>query len=105
MKSKVELIKILGSCKEEVKKNYKIEILGVFGFFAWGEARLDSDLDILIRFNQGATLFDWANMDSYIEEKVKFKIDTVPESELFDDLKPFVKRDLIELWENQNLWI
>nr|MBC8234936.1 nucleotidyltransferase domain-containing protein [bacterium] len=50
-------LRILKSLKGEVRQTYKADLKGVFGSYVRGEAKEDSDIDILVEFQEGATLF------------------------------------------------
>ncbi len=39
--------------EEEIREKYKAEAVGVFGSYARGEQKKDSDLDVLVRFHEG----------------------------------------------------
>ncbi|MCD5410005.1 MAG: nucleotidyltransferase domain-containing protein [Methanocellales archaeon] len=51
-------IKTLKSLEEQIRNEYKAEIIGLFGSYARGEQKGSSDVDILVKFLEGATLFD-----------------------------------------------
>ncbi len=52
----------------------------VFGSVAWSEARRDSDLDLLVDFDAGATAFDQMDLIAELEEIFHRKVDvTDPE--------------------------
>ena len=42
--------------KDEIKEKFKAEIIGIFGSYARGEEKEGSDIDVLIRFEEGASL-------------------------------------------------
>lgn len=44
--------------KDEIKEKFKAEIVGIFGSYARGEEKEGSDIDVLVRFGEGASLFD-----------------------------------------------
>lgn len=46
------IIEILTSLKDEVRQRYKAELTGVFGSYARDEATEDSDIDILVGFDE-----------------------------------------------------
>ncbi len=50
-------MKFLKNLEDEIRKEYKAEIIGIFGSYARGEQRKSSDVDILVRFFERATLF------------------------------------------------
>ncbi len=48
MKTKQQIIEILAACKPEVEKNFGVKRLALFGSYARGEQKPDSDVDILV---------------------------------------------------------
>ncbi|MEK7817059.1 MAG: nucleotidyltransferase domain-containing protein, partial [Actinomycetota bacterium] len=48
MKSRAEILKSLEKAKRELAQQYAIRRLGLFGSYARGEQREDSDVDVLI---------------------------------------------------------
>ena len=56
----------------------------IFGSVARGEAKPDSDIDVLVDFEKGATLFDLSGLTEKLRELLHFKIDVAP----YRSLKP-----------------
>jgi len=48
LKTKQQIIDILASCKPEVERNFGVKRLALFGSYARGEQKPDSDVDILV---------------------------------------------------------
>lgn len=60
-----------------------------------GEQKKNSDLDVLVEFLEGATLFDLAGLGNFLEEKLGCKVDVVSQRALREEIKPYVYKDLI----------
>jgi predicted nucleotidyltransferase len=88
---------ILRENRAEISNRFKTEILGIFGSYSRGEASSTSDIDLLVRFEKGASLFGWAGLVNYLEDKLSVSVDVVPEKTLKKELREQVFRDLIEL--------
>jgi predicted nucleotidyltransferase len=56
---------------------YKAENLRVFGSVARGEENENSDVDILVHFRQGASLFDLMDLKEDAEELLGLQVDIV----------------------------
>ena len=65
-----EIKNTISEAKEELRRNYKAEVKGIFGSYARGDA--DSDLDLLVDFDAGASLFDLVGVQLYFEDKFGF---------------------------------
>lgn len=76
-----------------LKINYNAEIIGLFGSYSRGEQREASDVDILVRFDEGATLFDFVGIAEFLEEELNLKVDVVSERAVREEFK-----DLKRLW-------
>lgn len=66
----------------------------LFGSMARGEGRLDSDIDLLVKFdrNRKTSLFDLVSIQNEIEEKIGRKVDLI--TKLNKYVEPYVKADL-----------
>jgi len=90
-----EILAILSSSKDEVRKRFKAEIKGIFGSYARGEQKKESDLDIIVKFHKGATLFDLVGLADYLEEKLKVKVDIVPDDTIREEIKKEVLKETV----------
>ncbi len=88
----VEIKKILNEIKALVRKEYKAEILGIFGSYVRGEEKDKSDLDILVRFLEGASLLDLAHLCDFLEEKLGISARVVP----IDTVRKEIKARILE---------
>lgn len=80
-----------------ISKRFMAEIVGIFGSYARGEENKDSDIDILVRFEEGATLFDLVELSDYLEELLGVSIDLVSERALHPMIKDEVFREMVVL--------
>jgi len=60
----------LKNLEEEIRKEYKAEVIGLFGSYVRGEQKKDSDLDILVRFHEGATLFSLIGLADFLSSQL-----------------------------------
>jgi len=97
MKKINEIQRILSLSRAELRKRYRVKELGIFGSYARGKQRKSSDLDILVRFNPKATLFDLVGLGNYLEEKLKIKVDVVSENGLRPELKSIISKGVLKV--------
>ncbi|SMP05804.1 hypothetical protein SAMN06265339_0323 [Desulfurobacterium pacificum] len=66
--------KILREHKQELKEKYGVKSLSIFGSYARGEQRENSDIDIVVEFEKpiGLKFFELAD---YLESLLKLKVD------------------------------
>jgi hypothetical protein len=68
--------------------------IGVFGSYARGEQRADSDLDLLVTFGKRLTLLDLVGLEMELTEQLGIKVDLVTRNALSLFILPFVEKDL-----------
>lgn len=98
MNIKIEkIINLLKDLKEQIRKDYKAEIVGVFGSYVRGEAHKGSDFDVLAKFERGADLFHFVGLSFFLEEKIGVKVDIVPYDAIRKEIKEYVLKEAIYL--------
>lgn len=95
--TKREIIESLRNLRKEASANYKAEILGIFGSYAREESREGSDLDVLVRFDKGASLFDLSGLTEYLEDKLNIKVDVLSEKAIRSEIKDKILSDTVYL--------
>ncbi len=83
--------------KAVARSQYRAELKGVFGSFARGEARSNSDVDILVEFEPGATFLDLTALGDFLEEKLQRKVDIVTPAAIRKELRTQIYEDMIYL--------
>lgn len=78
MKDLAAILEDLRRLKPELAKRYPIKELGVFGSYARGEQRPDSDLDVLVDFDGRVTLFGLCDIEREISREIGVSVDLVP---------------------------
>ena len=92
-----EIQNTIASEKDEIRRRYKAEIKGIFGSYARGDFHADSDLDLLVDFDEGANLFDLVGLQQFLEEKLDCKVDLVSRRSLRAELRPSILNEMINL--------
>lgn len=85
-KIKKKIIKVL--------RKYKIKKAGIFGSYARGEQRKDSDIDILITHPRSSKArgFGFVRVEYDLEEALKKKVDVVT----YNSLSPYLKDKILK---------
>lgn len=68
-----------------IAQGCRAESLALFGSYARGEAKAESDIDLLVSFAPGATLFDHARLEAELSELLGTRVDVVSSAVLKDD--------------------
>jgi predicted nucleotidyltransferase len=90
-----KIIESLKSLEGQIRTEYKAEVIGLFGSYVRGEQKAGSDVDILVRFLDGATLFDLVGLANFLEEKLHVKVDVVSEGAVRPELKERILKEVI----------
>lgn len=92
-----EIQSTIAAEKNEIRRRYKAEIKGIFGSYARGDFHADSDLDLLVDFDEGANLFDLVSLQQFLEEKLECKVDLVSRRSLRAELRTSILNEMIYL--------
>lgn len=87
MKTLNEIKKLLAKHIEILEDKYKVKSIGVFGSFVRGKQKKRSDIDILVEFSETPDLFEFMDLQEYLEKILGSKIDLVTK----DAIKPLIK--------------
>ncbi len=91
---------IIGDKRHEILRlasQYKAHHVRIFGSVARGEARADSDIDFLVTFEPGYTLFDHAGLLVSLRDLLGRAVDVVHEPLLREEYRPYILRDAVSL--------
>ncbi|AKB76421.1 nucleotidyltransferase [Methanosarcina lacustris Z-7289] len=76
----------------EISRKYKVSYLGIFGSYIRGEQGPESDLDILVEFEEAPGFFEYIQLEDYLSEILGVKVDLVMKSAL----KPAIGKHILE---------
>jgi len=97
MKDLGEIKRRLVELREIIKERYKAELIGIFGSYVHGEQKEGSDLDVLVRFYIGATLFELEGLSILPEEELGVKVDVVPYDAVREEIRERVLKEAVYL--------
>ena len=80
-----------------IAKKHNAEKVYVFGSCARREETPDSDVDLLVDFNQNATLFDQVDIQDEVHSLLDCKVDVVSKRGLHPYIKRRVLAEAVEL--------
>jgi len=90
-----DILARLGALKPEMAAQYKVREIGLFGSFVRGEQGGDSDVDVLVDFDEGADLFDLVGLALFLEEELQREVDVVPKRALRAELRETVFQEVV----------
>ncbi len=93
MKDLQEVIQKLKELKPDLEKEYFVEELGVFGSYARNEQTETSDIDVLVSFDQNATvgLLKFSGLQLFLSKIFNKKIDLVSKR----GIHPALEKDIL----------
>lgn len=88
----------LSQQRDEIMRTYGLRRLAIFGSIARDEFGEDSDLDVLIEFNEGEATFEhYMDLKFHLEDHFGVKVDLVTEYSLRPEFRSYVEQDAIEI--------
>jgi predicted nucleotidyltransferase len=87
MKTLSQIQQILRSNASELRKRYGMTNLAVFGSFVRGEAREDSDCDILADFLEPLGFFELCSAENHLCDLLGMEVDLVPRKSVRPELR------------------
>ena len=85
----------LARLKPRLEREYPISELGIFGSYARGEERSDSDLDVLVTFEEPVTLFDLVRLENELTDELGVEVDLVTKESLKPRIESHVTEDIV----------
>jgi predicted nucleotidyltransferase len=88
---------LLRTIKPILAQQFGVTQLALFGSTARDEARDNSDLDIMVRFDGPATSARYFGVQFYLEDQLGCSVDLVTEKALRPELRPFIEKEAINV--------
>ncbi len=88
-------LEVLRRQKPYLKDAYHVKELGVFGSFARGDNRDQSDIDVLVDFSETPSLFEFVHLENFLNGKLQRKVDLVHKPGLKQAIKEDILREVI----------
>ena len=85
-----EVIDFLKKNKQDLKTRFGVTKIGLFGSYARGEARNDSDIDIIVEIEGDRIFRKFFALESYLKDQLKKEIDLGTEAAL----KPIARQQI-----------
>lgn len=87
--------RVLGLHKREFEEKFKVKEIGVFGSYVRGEQRNGSDLDVLVEFKEPVGLFEFMDLEEYLENILKINVDLVSKKALKPRIGEHILREVV----------
>ena len=103
MIDKAHIAKALRDNKQDLATRYHLTSIGIFGSFAREDFRADSDIDILIDYDQPMGI-EFIDLAEDLEEILKRKVDLVSKKGIKSKYFEEIKKDLIYVYRRRLLF-
>ncbi len=94
MKNRDEIKSILQKHIDDFKKNYHVKSLGIFGSYSRGDCTQDSDIDIVVEFEEPIGL-EFVDLADQLELMLESKVDLVSRNAIKPKYWEFIKEDVL----------
>ena len=78
---------------------YRVKKIAVFGSYARGEAKPESDVDILVEFSERKSLLDLVGIEQELSEALGVKADLLTEKSISPYLIDRIKKEMKVIYE------
>jgi len=91
---------IIPTIQKVLEKDGRVSSAWLYGSFARGEEKLNSDVDIIVELNnkRNYSMFDLLDLSFMIEQKIKRKVDLVEKGQLKNFATQASAQDLIKIY-------
>lgn len=90
-----EIIERLRLLKPQILQKYRVKELKLFGSRVRKDQNQESDIDILVDFNDEADLFDLTGLSNFLEDELKQKVDIVPKSSIRQEIQDSIVNEAV----------
>jgi predicted nucleotidyltransferase len=91
-----EVLSVLTAHQSELE-GFGVQSLRLFGSVAREEAAADSDVDLLVSFQEKPTFSGYMKLRIFLEDLLGARVDLVTESGLREAVRPYAERDAIRV--------
>ncbi len=96
MNRQAVLTRLKGSIKE-IRQRFSVKALSIFGSIARDEARDNSDVDVLVVFDQKANFDGFMELKFYLEDLLGTGVDLVTDKALRPQVRQAIEQEMINV--------
>ena len=97
-----KIINKLKKHKKEIIKKYNLFSIGLFGSYARGDEKPESDVDVLVKYKDTPDMFELIQLEIELENKLKKKIDLLEVNSIRNELSEQILNEVIYIWLSES---
>ena len=90
-----EIKELIRQHKPELKRQFHVDKIAVFGSYARGKQKKRSDIDFLVTFDESISLFTLGGLYEYLKEIMGTDVDVVAREDLRPEFRENVMKDIV----------
>ncbi|MFA5343633.1 MAG: nucleotidyltransferase family protein [Kiritimatiellia bacterium] len=90
-----EIKRKLAQCKPELKRGFQVKAIGIFGSYIRNEQNKNSDLDVLVEYEEDPSLFKFVELENYLKTILKVNVDLVMKNALKPQIGKHVLNEVV----------
>lgn len=90
----MKVIEILRNHEQEIKERFAVRRIGIFGSFIRGEEKEESDIDILVDFEQ-PTFRNFMNLAFFLKDLFGRRVDLLTLEGISHGIRPYVEKEVV----------
>lgn len=90
-----EIEDLIKANKPILKEKFHVKDIGVFGSYVRGEQDEKSDVDILVEFGKRVGFFKFLELEEYLQDLLKLKVDLVSKKALKPRIGQNILREVV----------
>jgi predicted nucleotidyltransferase len=95
MKSIDEIKVLISEHKQELRENYKVKEISIFGSYARGEQENRSDIDLLVDFTEPISLLKMVGLENYLKDILEEEVEVIPKDDIRIEFKERILKEAI----------
>ena len=101
MKTLQEIKQTLSRILPDTKQRYKLRDMGIFGSYVKNTQTQQSDVDILVDFEEAPSLFEFVELKNELSDVLNMKVDVVMKSSLKPHIGQRIMQEVVLLWAKE----
>ena len=90
----MNVFNVLQKHKNEIINKYNVKRIGIFGSYAKGQQKEESDIDVLVEFEK-PTFDNFIELSFFLEELFYKKVDLLTPKSLSPYMQPTVEKEVV----------